>query len=429
LSKLSPSRGTTRPPLGLTVGAVVTCGLVTLGAAITSRTVHQDSPLEGRSNAEFVVTSARDAGPGTLRDAILAADRLSSHCHIVIKVPRIVIGSALPALINPHGVELEAAAGAGTIDADRETTGSAIEVKGTGSILRGIHILHAHGYGILIDSSSVQLVSVTVQDSKVGIMLGAGAFGAIIRSSLLEHDETGLMAEPGIRQVTLASDIFRLNTRAGLWFVGAAAARLGGPADAATDPLIRVLDTVFEKNATGVVLANEAGLLQKDHFIDNQTALTVLGGAATVDDSEISGSVADAVSVISGRSVVLDGNTLVDNKATAVMVRDSDISIETNTFARNGVGLVLIGGPGSFTPLVKGNRITDSRGDGIMLIGGTLLLEDNQLLQNRGAALRPLDFVAGNKRLKADPRSSGNVFHANGLDVAPTGIYRLKDGS
>ncbi|HEX4267361.1 MAG TPA: right-handed parallel beta-helix repeat-containing protein [Steroidobacteraceae bacterium] len=426
---MSPTHITTRPPLSLTVGAVVACGLVTLGAAITSRTVHRDSPMNGHANAEFVVTSGRDAGPGSLRDAILAADRLSSRCHIVIKAPRIVIESALPALINPHGVELEAAAGAGTIDADREPTGSAIEVKGTGSILTGIHVLHAHGYGILIDSSAVQLVSVTVQDSKVGIMLGAGAFGAIIRASLLEHDETGVMAEPGIRQVTLASDIFRLNTRAGLWFVGAAAGPRGASAAAPTDPLIRVLDTVFEKNATGVVLANEAGQLQKDHFIDNHAALTVLGGAARIDDSEISGSEADAVSVISGRSVVLDGNTLVDNKATALMVRDSDVSIETNTFARNGVGIVLIGGPGSFTPLVKGNRITDSRGDGIMLIGGTLRLEDNQLLENRGAALRPLDFVTGTTRLKADARSSGNVFHANGLDVAPTGIYRLKDGS
>ncbi len=427
---MSLTRGTARPPFGLTVGAVVACGLVTLGAAITSRSVHRDAPLDGRADAEFVVTSARDAGPGTLRDAFLAADRLSSRCRIVIKVPRIVIESALPALINPHGVEVEAVAGAGTIDADRATKGPAIEVKGIGSILTGLHVLHAHGYGILIDATGVQLVAVTVQDSKVGVMLGAGASGAIVRTSLLEHDDIGLMAEPGVRQVTLANDIFRLNTRAGLWFVGAAAARSGGAPDAvASDPLIRVLDTVFEKNATGVVLANEAGLMQKDRFIDNQTALTVLGGAAVVDHSEISGSQADAVSVISGRSVVLDGDTLADNKATALMVRDSDVSIETNTVARNGVGLVLIGGPGGFAPLVKGNLITDNRGDGIMLIGGALLLEDNRLLGNRGAALRPLDFVQGGTTRKAEPRSRGNIFHANGLDVAPTGIYRLKDGS
>jgi hypothetical protein len=426
--ELKPIRGAIRPPLGLTVGATVACGLVTLGAAITSRGVHTHALLDGRTG-EFVVTSARDAGPGTLRDAILAADRLSSRCHIVIKVPSIAIGSALPALINPHGVEVEAAGGAGTIDADRETKGSAIQIKSPGSSLTGLRVLHAHGYGILVDAPGVLLVSVTVQDSKVGIMLGASASGAIVRTSLLQHDETGLVAESGIRDVTLASDIFRLNTQAGLWFVGAAAARRAGTADAAAaDPLIRVLDTVFEQNATGVVLANEAGLLRKDRFIDNQSALTILGGAATIDNSEIRGSQGDAVSVVSGRSVVLTDNMLVDNKATALTVRDSDVRIETNTFARNGLGLVVIGGP-TTVPLVKDNRITDNRGDGIMLIGGALLLQDNQLLENRGAGLRPLDFVQGNKKLAADPRLHGNVFHANGQDVAPTAIYRLKDGA
>jgi hypothetical protein len=427
---VKPISRAARPPLGLTAGALAACALVTLGAAVTSRAVHKHSLLDGHAEAEFVVTSPHDAGPGSLRDAFLAADRLSGRCHITIRVPRVVIESALPALINPHGVEVEAVDGAGTIDADREVKGAAIEVNGTGSILTGVHILHAHGYGIQVDSSGVQLVSVVVQDSSVGIVLGARAAGAVIRTSLLQHDETGVIAEPGIRHVTLASDIFRLNTHAGLWFVGTAAAGTGGTADApAGEPLLRVLDTIFEKNTTGVVLANEPSLLRKDRFIDNQTALTVLGGAATLDDNEISGSTADAVSVISGRSVMLHGNVLVDNRATALMARDSEVDVDTNTFARNGVGLVLIGGPGGFTPIVKGNHITDSRGDGIMLIGGALLLDDNQLLGNRGAALRPLDFVRGATRLPADPRSSGNLFHANGMDVAPTAVYRLKDGS
>lgn len=427
---MKPIRDAARPPFGVTVGATVACGLALLGVAITSRNVRRHALLDGGADAEFVVTSARDAGPGTLRDAILAADRLSSRCHIIIKVPNIAIESALPALINPHGVEVEAAAQAGTIDAARDTKGSALEIKSPGSSLTGLHILHARGYGILIDAPGVQLVSVTVQDSKVGMMLGASASGVIVRTSLLQHDETGLMAEPGIRNVTLASDIFRLNTRAGLWFVGAAQAPRTGPGySGAADPLIRVFDTVFEHNATGAVLANEASLLRKDRFIDNAAALNVLGGAATIDDSEISGSQTDAVSVSAGRSVVLTGNTIVDNKASALMVRDSDVRIQTNTFARNGLGLVLIGGSGAFTPLVKNNRITDNRGDGIMLIGGPLLLQDNQLLQNHGAGLRPLDFVQGSRKLAADPRLHGNVFHANGQDVAPTAVYRLKDDS
>lgn len=415
---------------GLALGAVVTFGLVLLAAAIACRRVSPLALGNGRLDAQFVVTSDRDAGPGTLRDAILACDRLSSQCHILIKAQRIVIESALPALINPHGIEIEATGVAGTIDAGHEALGPAIEIKGPKAVLTGIHILDAHGYGILINGPGADLTSVTLEDSKVGIMLGAGAAATIIRTSLLQHDETGLMVEAGIRNVALMSDIFRLNTRAGLWFVGAATASRGGPHGVAQDsPRLRVIDTVFEKNATGVVLANGSTLLRKDRFIDNVAALDILGGAARLEDSEIHGSEDTAVSVSAGRAVALDHNTLVDNKAAALMVRDSDVSIDDNTLAHNGLGLVLIGGPGAFTPLVKNNQITDNGGDAIMLIGGTALLQKNQLTGNHGAGLRPLDLVQGSNTIKAQPHLEHNVFHANGMDVAPTALYRLKGPS
>ena len=127
-----------------------------------------------------------------------------------------------------------------------------------------------------------------------------------------------------------------------------------------------------------------------------------------------------------GRAVALEHNTLVDNKATALMVRDSDVSIDSNTLAHNGLGLVLIGGSGAFTPLVKGNQITNNDGDAIMLIGGAALLRKNELIGNHGAGLRPLDLVQGPNTLKAQPRLDHNVFHANGMDIAPTALYRLK---
>ncbi|HEX5461160.1 MAG TPA: right-handed parallel beta-helix repeat-containing protein [Steroidobacteraceae bacterium] len=415
---------------GLLLAATVACGLVLLAAAIASRAIDTHDPQDGRAAARLVVTSADDAGPGTLRDAILAADRLSTHCHIVIESPRIVIESGLPALINPHGIDIEALPRAGTIDAARAAKGPAIEIKSPRSSLAGLHVVHARDYGILVDAPGADLTSVTVTDSKVGILLSAGASGAIVRTSLLQHDDTGIIAEPDIRHITLASDIFRLNTRAGLWFVGAAKARRAArDAPAQEEPLIRVIDTVFEKNATGVVLANEATLLRKDRFIDNGTALNVLGGAAGVEDCEIRGSQADAVSVSSGRSVVLAHNVLVDNRATALIVRDSEVRVESNTLSGNGLGLVLIGGPGDFTPLVKGNQIIGSRGDGITLIGGGLLLKKNRLLGNHGAGLRPLDLIQGQVRIKAAPRLDGNLFRANGLDIAPTRAYRLSGAS
>jgi len=422
---MKPILDAVRAPRGLTLGALVACGILLLAAAIPARRMGPAGP----ANAEFVVKSANDAGPGTLRDALLACDRLTSHCRILLEARQVVIESPLPALINPRGIEIEATGQAGTIDASRETQGPAIEIKSARSVLTGIHVVDARRYGILVDAPGAELTSVTVKDSKVGVMLGADASGTTMRTSLLEHDETGLMAETGVRDVGLVSDIFRLNTRAGLWFVGAPEARGGNAGDAAQEaPRLRVIDTVFESNAAGAVLANKGTLLQKDRFIDNQAALNVIGGAASVEDSEIRGSDGTAASVISARSVVLARNMLVNNKAAALIVRDSGIRIEGNTVAHNGLGLVLIGGAGAFTPVVKDNRITDTAADAITLIGGTALLQSNQVIGNRGAGLRPLDLVQGTESLKADPRLDHNVFHANGVDVAPTGVYRLKGG-
>lgn len=422
---MNPILDAVRARRGLTLGAMTACGILVLAAAIPARRM---GPAAAAS-ADFVVTSAHDAGPGTLRDALLACDRLSSHCHILLRARQVLIESPLPALINPHGIEIEAAGAGATIDASRETQGPALEIKGARSVLTGIRIVDARRYGILVDAPGAELTSVTVEDSKVGVMLGADASGTIVRTSLLEHDETGLMAETGISNVGLMSDIFRLNTRAGLWFVGAPDARRGDAGDAAQEePRLRVIDTVFEKNATGAVLANKGTLLQKDRFIDNQAALNVIGGAARIEDSEFRGSEGTAASVSSARSVVLSRNMLVSNKAAALIVRDSGVRIEDNTLAHNGEGLVLIGGAGAFTPLVKDNRITDSAADGITLIGGAPLLQGNQVIGNRGAGLRPLDLVQGHENLKADPRLDHNVFHANGVDVAPTGIYRLTGG-
>ena len=56
--------------------------------------------------ADLVASSERDSGPQSLREAILAADRSSSHAHILVTAKTIRIDSALPALINPRGVEI-----------------------------------------------------------------------------------------------------------------------------------------------------------------------------------------------------------------------------------------------------------------------------------------------------------------------------------
>jgi len=383
--------------------------------------------IPGRTaTVDLVVVSWHDAGPGTLRDAILAADRLTSPAHIVVKSKRVILESRLPALLNPHGVQLDATPDAGTIDADHQAAGPTLEIDSPHATLRGLRVINAHVCGVMVNAPGAQIESLTVNDSKIGIMVNANSPGTSIRATLLERDETGMLVEAGARDVSLVRDIFVLNTRAGLWFVGAAEAQSadsGRHGD--TKARIQVLEGVFEKNATGAVLANRLAVFEKDRFIANRAAVTILGGAARVEDSEIRGSSGAAISVTSGRSVVLARNVLIDNAAAALMIRDSEILIEGNTFRHNGLGIVSIGSRASFTPVIRDNLITQTSADAITLIGGASLLQHNQILQNRGAGLRPLDLVRGDTRLKVAPRLDANVFRGNGVDVVQTSVYRL----
>ena len=369
---------------------------------------------------DFNVTSPGDAGPGTLRDAILAADRLSTRAHISIKVARIAVEAALPALINPHGVVIDAEAGFGMIDAARQIKGAVLQINGPGSALRGISIVNAHDFGIVLNAPGVEMDAVNISNSKVGIFLGAAAKGATIRTAVFERDETAVTAESGVRDVSILSSIFRDNGKAGFWFVGGV--------DKEAGPLlerVRIIDSVFEKNAAGVVLANRPVLIQKCRFIGNQqSAILILGGAARVEDSEIRDTVGTAISVTAGRQVTLARNTLAGNLLTAIMVRDSQVTIDRNTLQNNGSGIVSIAGDDAET-LIRDNIITRTAADAITVIGGSPRLQRNQATANRGAGLRTLNLVSNGGELKATPQLEANVFKGNGTDQPPPAQYKL----
>src|SRR5204862_4997459 len=84
--------------------------LLLLAAVVTLRNPDANGAPTRAAAAELVVSSARDAGPQTLRDAILAADRLSGRAHILVTAKLIALARQLQALIKPSGVDIEATA-------------------------------------------------------------------------------------------------------------------------------------------------------------------------------------------------------------------------------------------------------------------------------------------------------------------------------
>src|SRR5207302_1190574 len=337
----------------------ISFSLLLLAAVVTLRNPDANGAPARAAAPELVVSSARDAGPQTLRDAILAADRLSGRAHILVTAKLIALATPLPALINPRGVDIEAAADSGTLDADHLASVVVLQINSPGSTLKGLHIVHAHGTAILVNAADVQLDSVIIGDSKAGILVNAAARGCTIRASTFERDETGVIAETGVRDLTVSGGVFRDNTRAGIWSV--AAAGKGGT----------------------------------------------------------------ALSVTAGKSVHLTHNTLANNPKVAIMMSDSDVTVENNTLSHNGFGIVSILTQGSLTPQIRGNLITGTTGDGITVIGGSPRLERNQVLDSHSAGLRLLDVVQPNGGLKATPILEANVFKGNGLDQPVHGVYKM----
>jgi hypothetical protein len=412
-----------------TSGAFIAVALLVLGAAVTQRNLNGNplGPLR-RPTPDFVVTNPRDAGPGTLRDAILAADRLSSRAHIQIAVERISIESALPALTNPRGVDIDAKPGSGIIDAAQQPSGATLQLNSPASSVRDLHILNARGTGIIVNASGVELGTVTVGDSKLGLLLTSAARGCTIRAAIFERNETAILAEPGVHAVTIAASTFAHNSHAAFWFVSAA--------DKATDPAagdgpatqehVRILDSTFTQNASGVVVANQPTLVRKAHFTANRdSAVLVLGGSARIEDSEIRGTQGTAISVNSARAVQLLHNTLADNTATAIMARDSTVTIAHNSLEHNGVGIVAIVTREPATTVISDNTITRTTGDALVVIGGMTVVERNEVVGNHGVALRALDLVTESGRAKATPRLDGNLFKGNAADAPVPGDYKM----
>jgi hypothetical protein len=382
-------------------------------------------PPSQQPTAEFVVTSARDAGPGSLRDAILAADRVSTSAHIVVQVQRITLDSALPALINAQGVAIAASGDAGWVDADHQQSGVVLNIHGAQSSLKGIHLVHAHDTGIAVSSPGVQLEDCSVSDSKVAVLLNAAAAGTRINSTVLEHNETALLVEPGTRDISVTGSTFRNNSRAGFWFVGPPA-NAAAASEGSAHALAHLVDDQFEKNASGIVLGNQPTWVQKSHFVGSlDSAVVILGGAARLEDNDIRESKGTAVSISGAADVVFVHNTITDNAAAAMIIRDSAITVENNTLVNNKIGIVAIVRKSPAAPVLRDNQISKTGSDAITLIGGSSVLQHNQVFDNAGAALRELDLVEAQNTSKVTPRLEGNTFKNNGSDVPALGVYKL----
>ncbi|MBX9581631.1 MAG: FG-GAP-like repeat-containing protein [Gemmataceae bacterium] len=193
-------------------------------------------PLEDRSTpATFTVTTAADAGAGSLRQAILDANTSAGPDNVVFAVgtgpvtvtlasplpamtgPTLILGNTQPGLTDPSNINPDPFFNApfplvtvdGT-DAGAGADGLVFTGAGSsGSQVQYLQVLNFDGDGIVLDGSANGLLAFFVSSGNGGngvLITGAGATGNRLENGFIGTDKTGNVVLPNEGDGVLITD-------------------------------------------------------------------------------------------------------------------------------------------------------------------------------------------------------------------------------
>ncbi len=168
----------------------------------------------------FLVTNTNDAGPGSLRQAILNSNAEPSLDTITFAIgdgsqtiqplsplpaisdPAIVDGTTQPGFFGIPLVEIDGA------DAGADASG--LRVQANGSLIHGLAISQFFGNGIQITGSSNRVIDNRIEDNaRAGVAVLDGSGNSIRRNSIVENGGLGIdLAETGVT----GNDVFDEDT-------------------------------------------------------------------------------------------------------------------------------------------------------------------------------------------------------------------------
>ena len=382
--------------------------------------------------AAYIVINTADSGPGSLRNAIEAADASSGGFVIEFDIATgpqtIAPSSALPAITATVDVDATTQPGyTGTplIDLDGTsagggTSGLVLAAGSTGSQIRGFVISDFSRDGILIEST-----------------------GNFVQNSYIGTDPTGLAAAPnqvgvligaGSSGNTIGGNVISGNTGAGVEISGSGA---NGNRVAGDSIGTNLTGTAAVPNAIGVE-------------IDSGASSNTIGGTASGDGNLISGNLGDGVqlngatttdNVVAGNQIGTDttGEEPLGNAGAGVdVVGATNTTIGglsgggRNVLSGNAEGVSVSGG--ATGTLIAGNLIgTDANGisgvgntsSGIVVsgashttIGGTTAVARNVISGNGG-------LTNGINGIEIEGGASGTLIQGNYIGVNQDGTGPL----
>ncbi len=298
----------------------------------------------------YQVTNTQDAGPGSLRRAILDADAHAGHDRIAFAIPgdgvhTIALASALPTITQPvilDGTTQPGFAGSPLIELDGRGAGAnaaGLRITAGNSTVRGLAI---DGFG----RSGIELMG-KGGNVVVGNDIGTSAAG----DTALGNAVAGIAIGPGSDNNLIGGNLIAGNGGDGVFIAGSS--------------------NVVQGNFLGTDVTGMTALPNRNGvFVDYTGGGNTIGGTAVGSGNLIAGNRASGVLLNATPGNVVQGNFL-----------GTDIS-GTVALGNGANGVFVTGGwdntVGGTAP-GAGNLISGNGADGVVLRGGRTLVQGNFL--------------------------------------------------
>lgn len=396
----------------LAAGVVLLLGAFVLLGRWYETTRSEPRPTARSTSTEMSVTSGADRGPGSLREALFIAAAAGARPSIVIRVDTIRLESALPPLVNPHGLSISAQPSGAEIDAGALGGGPVFDVAGADTSITGLTIRNCPGAGILLRAPRFRLTSATLEACDVGVDVAESVSDLALEQNRFSKNRIGVRFAASSRNAALVRNEFSAHADAGVWAVRSE-----------PDPLkaaISVRNNKFNKDRLGIVAGNVALLVEhNDLAAAREAAVHLIGAGAVVRGNRISGGAAMGIVAENTRAAVIENNELDRLTAYGIMVRGSaNALVRANRIHNCGYGMAFVLGDGSSPSTAVDNSIIEPKYNGIDVIGDSPILRRNRVLQATAAPLHVEDFQRPNgEKVRANPFRDNNSFDAGNPTV------------
>lgn len=372
------------------------------------------APGQAANTQALNITSGKDRGPGTLREALFKATAADNEVTISLQVPKITVASTLPPLANAGGIHLVAAEQGTEIDASTLPNGAVLDVAGANVSIEGLRIRNCKSSGILVRAEHFTLQTTTIEACDVGVDVAENATQLMLERNRFMNNRVGVRFAGSTRDAVVVKNEFSGHRDAGLWAVRSEPDNGGAS--------ISVRDNRFSKERIGILTANVSVVMERNELLDSsEAAMQLMGTGAVARGNRISRGAAMGIVAENAQAAVIEDNEFDSLAAYGVMLKGSaDTIVRGNRIHNSGYGLAFVLGNTRSPSSAINNTIIEPKVTGIDVIGDSPILRDNQVMRPRGLPIKVIDFQpeGGGERVRSAPFLEGNNFTVGAATVA-----------